>query len=146
MLNGPQWGALAYQHAALDGYTALANWANADTLHTADWQDAVYQTGLRQNYNIAVRGGSDKVLTSFSAGYFDQKGIVLGSDFKRYNLSANVDFTPQTWLKSSSSFKYSRGDAKLPFGTGGQGAGAGVGYLSKLPPTLDGGNMATQSD
>lgn len=143
VLNGPQWGALAYQHAALDGYTALANWANADTLHTADWQDAVYQTGLRQNYNIAIRGGSDKVQTAFSAGYFDQKGIVLGSIFKRYNLSANVDFTPQTWLKSSSSFKYSRGDSKLPFGTGGQGAGAGVGYLSKLPPTLDGGNMAT---
>jgi TonB-linked SusC/RagA family outer membrane protein len=143
VLNGPQWGALAYQHAALDGYTALPNWANADTLHTADWQDAVYQTGVRQKYNVAIRGGSDKVQTSFSAGYFDQKGIVLGSVYKRYNLSANVDYTPQTWLKSSSSFKYTRGDNKLPFGTGGQGAGAGVGYLSKLPPTLDGGNKAT---
>jgi len=143
VLNGPQWGKLAYDHAALDGYTALPNWANADTLHTADWQDAIYQTGIRQKYNIGIRGGSDKVQTAFSAGYFDQKGIVLGSIYKRYNLSANVDFTPQTWLKSSSSFKYTRGDSKIPYGTGGQGAGAGVGYLSKMPPTLDGGNMAT---
>ena len=143
VLNGPQWGKLAFDHAALDGYTALPNWANADTLHTADWQDAVYQTGLRQKYNIGIRGGSDKVQTAFSAGYFDQKGIVLGSVYKRYNLSANVDFTPEPWLKSSSSFKYTRGDSKIPYGTGGQGAGAGVGYLSKLPPTLDGGNKAT---
>jgi TonB-dependent starch-binding outer membrane protein SusC len=143
VLNAQQWGALAFAHASIDGYTALPNWADADTLHEADWQDAVYQTGLRQNYNVAIRGGSDKVQTAFSAGYFDQKGIVLGSDFKRYNLSANVDYNAETWLKSSTSFKYSRGDTKLPFGTGGQGAGAGVGYLSKLPPTLDGGNMLT---
>lgn len=143
VLNGPQWGALAFQHAAIDGYTALPNWANADTLHTADWQDAVYQTGLRQNYNVAIRGGSDKVQTAFSAGYFNQKGIVLGSTYKRYNLSGNIDYTATSWLKSSTSLKYTRGDTKLPFGTGGQGASAGVGYLSKLPPTLDGGNLVT---
>ncbi len=143
VLNAQQWGALAFTHAAIDGYTALPNWADADTLHEADWQNAVYQTGLRQNYNIAIRGGSDKVQTAFSAGYFDQKGIVLGSSFKRFNFSANVDYNATNWLKSVTSFKYSRGDTKLPFGTGGQGAGAGVGYLSKLPPTLDGGNLLT---
>lgn len=143
VLNGQQWGALAFQHAAIDGYTALPNWANADTLHTADWQDAVYQTGLRQNYNVAIRGGSEKVQTAFSAGYFNQKGIVLGSTYKRYNLSGNIDYTATSWLRSSTSLKYTRGDTKLPFGTGGQGASAGVGYLSKLPPTLDGGNLVT---
>ncbi|MEO7120876.1 MAG: TonB-dependent receptor [Ginsengibacter sp.] len=143
VLNAQQFGALAYAHAALDGYTALPNWANADTLHEADWQNAVYQAGLRQNYNVAIRGGSEKVQSAFSAGYFDQKGTVLGSDFTRYNLSANLDYTPKTWLKSSSSFKYSRGNSKLPFGTGGQGASAGIGYLTKLPPTLDGGNLLT---
>jgi TonB-linked SusC/RagA family outer membrane protein len=143
VLNAQQFGALAYQQASIDGYTALPNWANADTLHEADWQDAVYQTGLRQSYNLGIRGGSDKVQTAFSAGYFNQKGIVLGSMYKRYNLSANVDYSPSTWLKSQSSFKYTRGDQKIAFGSGGQGAGSGIGYLSKLPPTLDGGNMIT---
>jgi len=143
VLNAQQFGKLAYDHATIDGYTALPNWANADTLHEADWQDAVYQTGLRQKYNIAIRGGSDKTQTSFSAGYFNQKGIVLGSNFRRFNVSANLDYQPQTWLKSSTSLKFTRGDSKVPFGTGGQGASAGVGYLSKLPPTLDGGNLLT---
>lgn len=143
VLNGQQFGALAYKQAAIDGYTPLANWANADTLHEADWQDAMYRTGLRQKYNVAIRGGNDKTQTAFSVGYFNQKGIVLGSEFKRYNISANIDYTPQSWLKSSTSLKYTRGDSKLPFSTGGQGASAGIGYLSKLPPTLDGGNQLT---
>jgi len=143
VLNAQQWGALAFQHASIDGYTALPNWTDADTLHEADWQNAIYQVGLKQTYNLAIRGGSDKVQTAFSAGYFDQKGIVMGSDFKRINASINVDYTPFSWLKSSTSMKYARGNTILAFPTGGQGAGAGVGYLTKLPPTLDGGNLLT---
>jgi TonB-dependent starch-binding outer membrane protein SusC len=143
ILNAQQWGALAFQHASIDGYTALPNWTNADTLHEADWQNAVFRTGLRQNYNLSIRGGSDKVQTAFSAGYFNQKGIVLGSYFTRFNVSANVDFTPISWLKSMTSLKYTRGQTELAFPTGGQGATAGIGYLTKLPPTLDGGNLLT---
>lgn len=143
VLNAQQWGALAYQHATLDGYTALANWADADTLHEADWQKAVYQTGVRQQYNVAIRGGSEKTQTSISAGYFDQKGIVLGSEYKRYSIGANVDYNPTNWLKSVTSLKYTRLNSVIPLGTGGQGAGQGIGYLSKLPPTLDGGNLNT---
>jgi TonB-dependent starch-binding outer membrane protein SusC len=143
VLNAQQWGQLAFQHAAIDGYTALANWADADTLHEADWQNAVYQTGVRQQYNVAIRGGSERTQTSISAAYFDQKGIVLGSEYKRYSLGANVDYNATNWLKSVTSLKYTRLNSVIPFGTGGQGAGSGVGYLSKLPPTLDGGNLIT---
>ncbi len=136
VLNAQQWGALAFQHATTDGYTALPNWANADTLHEADWQDALYQTGVRQQYDVALRGGDDKVSTAISLGYFDQSGIVQGSDYKRFNVSANLDYTPLSWLKSSTSLKFSRVNTQIAFGTGGQGAGSGVGYIFfsvKLP-------------
>lgn len=144
VLNAQQFGTLANAQAAVDGYTPLPEWANPSALTNADWQDALYQTGLRQNYNFALRGGSDKVQTAFSAGYFDQKGIVLGSGFKRYNLSANVDYTAFSWLRSSTSIKYTRGDSKVPFGTGGQGASGGIGYLTKLPPTVSGNSLTSR--
>ncbi|MEO5893730.1 MAG: TonB-dependent receptor [Ferruginibacter sp.] len=144
VLNAQQFGTLANAQATIDGYTPLAEWANPSSLTNADWQDAVYQSGLKQNYNIALRGGSDKVQSSFSAGYFDQKGIVLGSDFKRINLSLNLDYNPYSWLKSSSSIKYTRGNSKVPFGTGGQGASGGVGYLTKLPPTVSGNKLTSE--
>lgn len=144
VLNAQQWATLANAQATIDGYTPLAEWANPSSLTNADWQDAMYQTGLRQNYNFALRGGNDKVQTAFSAGYFDQKGIVLGSLFKRFNGSANVDYTAFSWLRSSTSIKYTRGDSKVPFGTGGQGASAGIGYLTKLPPTVSGNKLTNE--
>src|SRR6202030_3693332 len=71
------------------------------------------------------------------------KGIVLGSEYKRYSISANLDYTPYSWLKSMTSIKYIRLNTVVPLGTGGQGASSGIGYLTKLPPTLDGGNLNT---
>lgn len=144
VLNAQQFGELANRLAASDGFTPLPEWSNPGSLTNADWQDAVYQTGLRQNYNLSLRGGSDKVQSSFSAGYLDQKGIVLGSQFKRINLALNLDYNAFDWLKSSSSFKYTRGNNKLPFGTGGQGAGSGIGYLTKLPPTVSGNKLTSE--
>lgn len=56
-----------------------------------DWQDAVLRTGVSQNHEISVSGGNDKTRLMISAAYTDQQGIVIGSDFKRYNFRANID-------------------------------------------------------
>lgn len=144
VLNAQQWATLATELAPQDGFSTLPEWSTPASLTNVDWQKAIYQTGLKQNYNLALRGGSDKVQTSFSAGYFDQKGVVKGSDFNRVNLSANVDYSAFTWLKSTTSLKYTRNDNKIAFGTGGQGAAAGVGYLSRLPPTITGNKLTNQ--
>ncbi len=139
VLNGEQWATLANENARLEGgFTPLPEWSNPASLRNVDWQDAVYRTGLKQNYNIAVRGGNDKIQSSFSAGYFDQKGIVLGSYFKRANLGLNIDYQINKWLKSSSSAKYSRQDSNNPFGTG------SLGTLTSLIPTLTGNKLTDQ--
>jgi TonB-linked SusC/RagA family outer membrane protein len=133
VLNAEQWATLANQ---TPGFDRLPEWANPSALQNVNWQDEVYRTGLRQNYNIAVRGGSDKVQSAFSAGYFDQKGVVLGSYFKRINLGMNIDYNATKWLRSSSSAKYSRQNSNNPFGTG------ALATLSELIPTV-GGNKLT---
>ena len=138
LLNAEQWGTLANVQAPIDGFATLPEWSNPSALRTVDWQEAVYQQGLKQNYNLAIRGGNEKVQTAFSAGYFDQKGIVLGSHFQRINLSLNLDYSAYTWLKSSSSFKYTRGDSKVPFGTG------SIADLNSLPPSITGNKLTDQ--
>ena len=45
-------------------YTGFAPWHNPDSLTNVDWQNALYRTGLTQNYNLAIRGGNDKVQIS----------------------------------------------------------------------------------
>lgn len=133
VLNAEQWATLANQ---TPGFDRLPEWANPSSLQNVNWQDEVYRTGLRQNYNLAIRGGSEKVQSAFSAGYFDQKGVVLGSYFKRINLGMNIDYNPTKWLRSSSSAKYSRQNSNNPFGTG------ALATLSELIPTI-GGNKLT---
>jgi TonB-linked SusC/RagA family outer membrane protein len=133
VLNAEQWATLANE---TPGFDRLPEWANPSALQNVNWQDEVYRTGLRQNYNLAIRGGGEKVQSAFSAGYFDQKGVVTGSFFKRINLGLNIDYDATKWLKSSSSAKFSRQNANNPFGTG------ALATLSELIPTI-GGNKLT---
>ena len=74
-----------------------------------------------------------------SFGYYDQKGIVIGSYFKRYSLNLNLDYQATKWLKSSTSVKYSYQDANTPLGTGGNG----LRQVAVNPPTLDSGSRIT---
>ncbi|MBE9585423.1 TonB-dependent receptor [Mucilaginibacter sp. JRF] len=133
ILNAEQWATLANE-TPID---KLPEWSNPSALTNVNWQDAVYRTGSRQNYNLAIRGGSEKVQTAFSAGYYDQKGIVLGSFFKRINLGLNIDYNVNKWLKANASAKYSRQNSANPFGTG------SLLQLASLIPTI-GANSATK--
>ncbi|ASU36268.1 SusC/RagA family TonB-linked outer membrane protein [Mucilaginibacter xinganensis] len=140
ILNAQQWATLANEVADADpqhNFQELTNWRDPGSLTNVDWQNAVYRSGLTQNYSVAIRGGNDKVQSSTSVGYYDQKGIVLGSYFKRLTLGLNLDYSPTKWLKSSTSAKYTYQDANNPFGSG------SLVQLSQLPPTLDGGNKMT---
>lgn len=142
LLNAQDFAALSNEVEASDSthtYHGLPLWHTPDALHTVDWQDAVYRQGLTQSYTLGIRGGSDKVQTAMSFGYYDQKGIVIGSYFKRYSLNLNLDYQATKWLKSSTSVKYSYQDANTPLGSGGNG----LFQLAINPPTLDSGNRLT---
>jgi TonB-dependent starch-binding outer membrane protein SusC len=140
ILNARDWATLSNYVEANDAsgtYKGLPLWHTPDALTTVDWQDAMYRQGVTQNYSLAIRGGTDKVQTAVSFGHYNQKGIVLGSYFKRYTVGLNLDYQAAKWLKSSTNIKYTNQDASNPFGTG---------QLFNLvinPPTLDGGNSFT---
>ncbi len=140
LLNAQQFATLSNEVEASDSthtYHGLPIWHTPNALHSVDWQDAVYRPGVTQSYNIGIRGGSDKVQTAMSFGYYNQKGIVLGSFFKRYSLNLNLDYQATKWLKSSTSVKYAYQDANNPLGTG------PLFQLAINPPTLDSGSRLT---
>ncbi|WP_366139626.1 TonB-dependent receptor [uncultured Parabacteroides sp.] len=72
-----------------------------------DWQDETFRSGSTQNYQINFSGGDEKTRYSISGNYLNQKGIILGSDFKRYSARVNLDrelfknFTIGTHLNGS---------------------------------------------
>jgi TonB-linked SusC/RagA family outer membrane protein len=55
-----------------------------------DWQDQIFQTGLNQDYQLNLSGGSDKLNFFISGNYLDQKGIVLNTSEKKYSVRSNI--------------------------------------------------------
>ncbi|RZK46693.1 MAG: SusC/RagA family TonB-linked outer membrane protein, partial [Pedobacter sp.] len=70
---------------------------------TTDWLDAVMQTGVNQNHNVSVSGGSDNARYYISGDYLSQKGVVLGYDYKRYSFRLNTDIKTTKYLSIGTS-------------------------------------------
>ncbi|MBU2047272.1 MAG: TonB-dependent receptor, partial [Bacteroidetes bacterium] len=64
---------------------------NPANAKTTVWQDEIFQTAPQQNYDLSLRGGSDKTKFYVSGNYFNQDGIVIGSNYKRYSGKVNLD-------------------------------------------------------
>ena len=60
---------------------------------TNDWYDAMLRTAPMTNYNLTITSNKEKLRTSVILGFFDQEGVVLSSDYKRYSLRANLDYS-----------------------------------------------------
>jgi TonB-linked SusC/RagA family outer membrane protein len=58
-----------------------------------NWQDVIFDPAPISNYQVGASGGTAKAKYSFSANYFDQKGILRFTDYKRYSVRANTEFT-----------------------------------------------------
>lgn len=98
VLNGKQWASLfddLYKATPLIQTALAGNKKFIDSLAAggADehWPDAAIRTGAVQNHQITLYGGDDKSRYSVSGNYFNQRGVVLGTDFKRYSARINYE-------------------------------------------------------
>ncbi|NND35182.1 MAG: SusC/RagA family TonB-linked outer membrane protein, partial [Saprospiraceae bacterium] len=58
-----------------------------------DWQDQLYRTAPIQNHSISIRGGNEATRYQVSSDYFNQDGIQLGSNYQRFTLRINNEYT-----------------------------------------------------
>jgi len=72
-----------FTQAQLDGFKT-----NPGT----DWQKALQQKPLVQNYDASVSGGSSHMSYFVSFNYLDQPGLILNQYYKRGSLRSNLDF------------------------------------------------------
>ncbi len=73
-----------------------------------DWQEAMFRHGKIQNHQLSFSGGREKTTYYFSLNYFDNTGILLGSDFKRYSTRFSLDNQLKSWAKVGLSANVSR--------------------------------------
>ncbi len=83
--------------AVLGGDPAVA--AGIAAGRNTNYQDLILKSGFIQNQSIGVQGGNDKTQFYVSGGYFSDKGISEGLDYKRYSIRSNIDHRINKFLK-----------------------------------------------
>lgn len=63
-----------------------------------DWQDAIFQTGLTQDYKLTFSNGNENTQYLVSANYVGQEGVVIENTNKRYQARANITSKLTDWL------------------------------------------------
>ncbi|MEI6949060.1 TonB-dependent receptor [Paraflavisolibacter sp. H34] len=56
-----------------------------------NWEDAAFRVAPVQNHQLNLSGGDEKNRYSLSGSYFNQGGILVGSDFQRYSARLNFE-------------------------------------------------------
>lgn len=84
-----------------------------------NWRDKVYHTGIIQDYNLNVSGGSDKTKVYFSAAYFNDSGTTIGSDYTRYSGKINASHQVNSFITAGMSNSFSQSITNAPPGGSG---------------------------
>lgn len=90
MLNASQFAELVNDARLNAGQ--LPEYVNPSNMGTGtNWQKELFRTAPMQNYQLSMTGGSEKTQYVVSGGYFDQDGIVVNTNFKRYSFRTNLN-------------------------------------------------------
>ncbi|WP_324671172.1 TonB-dependent receptor [Hymenobacter sp. GOD-10R] len=105
-----------------------------------DWQDLLFRRAKIQNYSVSTTGGSEKARYALSGTYFQQDGIILGSNFERFTLRANGDVQIGKILKLGNNISLTHlSDRQVSSNGGGNGGNneyGAVQQLLRMPPTV----------
>jgi len=107
-----------YEYASLKDNTDLSSyekyfgsWNDYDMykgMKGNNWQRQVFgRTGEVQSRDLSIRGGSDKMNYNFNYAHYDEKAIMLGSDFNRNNLSLALNSKASDKVDLSFTVRYS---------------------------------------
>jgi TonB-linked SusC/RagA family outer membrane protein len=73
-----------------------------------DWQDQIFRTSLRQEYQLSVSGGAEDIQYLISGNFVDQEGIIENSFFDRGQLRVNLNGDVSDRLTISNNLSLSR--------------------------------------
>jgi TonB-linked SusC/RagA family outer membrane protein len=93
--------------------------------NTARATDAITRSGYTQQHNLSISGGNGKTTYFASGNYFDQKGVIIGTDYTRYNGRVSIDQAISDNFKVGANVILSNSTANNTV-TGGQNENGGI--------------------
>lgn len=100
--------------------------------NNTNWIDAVSRTGYVQDHTVSLTGGGEKAKYFASVGYFDQKGITIGTGLQRIATRINLDYTVSEKIKFFTSFSYTHSNQVRHYLSSNESSIRGMAYI-KMP-------------
>ena len=73
-----------------------------------DWQDELFRIATGQSHQLSITGGNKETQFAMSLGLQNQDGVMIGSDFQRFNGRINLENQTKSWLKTGMTIAYTR--------------------------------------
>ena len=85
-----------------------------------DWQDWLFQTGLRQDYDLSVSGRNNNITYYWSVGYLNNESVRIDEKFSTVTSRLNFDIRATSFLNLgiNANFAY-QDEGNSPIGNGG---------------------------
>lgn len=115
LLTAPNLVTLKKEAYTNDSLAVPAIWNDSYySTQRTNWQKALLGTGHTNNADVALRGGSANSTFSFSGNYYDEKGLIVNSYFKRYSARINSEHRLFKILRLGENFLYSNTRSNAP--------------------------------
>jgi TonB-linked SusC/RagA family outer membrane protein len=83
------------QTSPVPNYNELTNYNKG--IET-DWLGLASQTGIMQNHNLSISGGTPNIKYFIGGDYLNQKGVIKGYQYKRISFRSNLDINVTDFL------------------------------------------------
>ncbi|RCR69046.1 SusC/RagA family TonB-linked outer membrane protein [Larkinella punicea] len=137
LMNAREYATFYNEQATTDKVTPYFTQAQIDGFGEGfDWQDLIFRKAPMQTHNLTISGGNEKTRYSVGGSIFNQQGIVIGSDYKRYSLRANISSDVSRKLNLSYGATLTKITTSRQNSGGGNRGGSLISAAISAPPTL----------
>lgn len=111
LLTAPDLYMLKRERYTNDGVAFEQPWEDAYyATQRTDWQKAILGSGKVNNIDVNIQGGNETSTYYFSTSFYDEKGIIDKSYFKRFSTRINSEHKIKPWLKVGQNLQVTYGE------------------------------------
>lgn len=75
-----------------------------------DWQDEMLSNAIGHQHQLSISGGDEKTTYAYSFGYLNQDGVLLNTNYERFNGRVNLENQTKSWLRTGLSLAYAHSE------------------------------------
>ncbi len=100
-----------------------------------NWLDEIFGSAPIQNHQLGLSGGNENGNYAISFNYFDQKGIMIHTDYKRYSLRSNTEFSVSKRFRIGENFQVAF-DERVGQQNGNQNESNAISFAIRMQPII----------